>query len=592
MKIDVVRGIEAFGLLTDADFLAEWSQLYLRCPWASVFQGSEFCTTWYRIYRERFEPLLLLSRDEFGRLHGLLPLGISTEDHEIVVAGAWQAQYQCWICAPEAAESFPWHAVQSLHSLMRRAVLTFRFLPPNVPLSWIATAEATQICKFQRHGRPLLRFGDGQEITSSLKKKSNKSRLSRLEKLGPAEFTRVTDPEDFGKFLDDISCWYDFRQAALHESAPFVADRYKRAFHVALLEKPGVMHATVLKFGAQAVAAHLGACGNKEVHLGIIAHSPFLSRHSPGKFHILFLAQMMMQEGYTQLDLTPGGDYKDRFANAFDEVCTLTIFPSSIRRWKDDFREGFEEQLKSTLKRVHVKPSHIRTLVDKIRRIDTVPTPAGLVRNASAWVRQRREVRNYSYDAKSASELVGCESVHRDSLQDLLLYRPAGASLSRDNFLSASLNRIEEGCHVYTCIEDGRLVHWGWLQDRPGASSATELHQGPAYPPDSAVLFGFCTLPAARGRGYFTRCLHAMLRDAGRIPETKSVFISVSADNLPARHVIEKLGFRYENSLSENVSFGRARRRGNFPEQVIRKNSGDQDSQPRAVSSSFHGKTI
>jgi len=545
MEIEVVRGNYAFSLLERAAFLSDWSQLCEQCPWATAFQGSEFCIAWYRIYRERFEPLLVISYDENGRLNGLLPLGVSTDGGRLVVAGDWQAEYHCWISALNAADSFPWHAVQLLQRQFARTVLTFQYLPPNAPLSWLVIPEAARTCKLERHRRPLLRFGDGADIVASLKKKSNKSRLSRLEKMGPANFAQVTDRQEFERVLDDIIPWVDFRQAALHGSAPF-SDALKRAFYLALFDVPGLMHVTALRFGSHLVAAHIGARTNREVQLGLIAHSPFLARHSPGKFHILFLAQMLMQEGYKQLDLTPGGDsYKDRFANAEDEVHTLAVYPSHTRRWKADLLAGSKAKAGDILKKVRVSPSRLRGFAAKLARTRLRGAAGSLVRKTRAWIACRRELRFYSFDAGRANEIEVSVPVRCDSLEDLLLYQPAEAWLPREN--------------VYSLVEDGRLLHFGWLIERQTKSFAAEVHQEHAFPPDSAVLFGFYTVPDARGRGLYARSLRTIMRDAAAIPGTKKVFISVLADNAPSRHVIEKVGFTYEGSLFEEVRFGSAR---------------------------------
>ncbi len=559
MKIEVVRGNDAFSLLECAEFLSEWSRLCEQCPWATAFQGSGFCTAWYRTYSERFEPLLVMSHDESGRLNGLLPLGVSPGDGRLVVAGDWQAEYHCWISAPNIADSFPWQAAQSFQRRFPRAVLTFQYLPPKAPLSWLTYPEASRTCKLERHRRPLLCFGDGTEIAASLKKKSNKSRLSRLEKMGPANFAQVTDSTEFERVLDEMIPWVDFRQAALHGNAPFL-DALKRAFYLAIFDVPGLMHVTTLRFGRHLVAAHIGARSHREVQLGIIAHSPFLSRHSPGKFHILFLAQMLMREGYEQLDLTSGGDsYKDRFANAEDEVHTLTVYPSRTQRRKADLLAGVKARAGAMLKKVRVSPSRLKTLAAKLARAHFRGTAMRFFRNTRAWIACRRELRLYSFDASRANEIEAAGPVRRDSLEDLLLYQPAESWLPREKLLSEALRQIEDGNHVYSCAEDGRLLHFGWLIERQTKSFAAEVHQEHHFPPDSAVLFGFYTVPSARGRGLYARSLCTILRDAAAIPGTKKVYISVLADNTPSRHVIEKVGFTYEGSLFEEVRFGAAR---------------------------------
>jgi CelD/BcsL family acetyltransferase involved in cellulose biosynthesis/RimJ/RimL family protein N-acetyltransferase len=567
MNFDIVRGTEADSLLEDYGFRAEWFPLCQRCHWATPFQGPDFACTWYRIYRSRFEPVLVLSRSQDGTLNGLLPLAVSSKGGELIVAGGHQAEYQAWICSPNSGDEFACQMVRTLRQEFPGAVLTFRYLPPGTPTSWFASTEAGRSCKLAPHRRPLLRFADGKETMKSLHKKSNKSRLNRLERIGPLEFRRISDPKEFEEHFNDLIQCYDFRQAAVHGVAPFREDELKKPFHLAMMNIPGLLHATVLKVGNQFAAAHLGACGNKEVQLGIITHNPLFARHSPGKFHILFLAQMLIEEGYQQLDLTPGGDaYKDRFANGFDEVHTLTLFLSLGQRMKDTIRAGFAEAIKTSLRTIGVEPQYIKSLGNRLKNVHAAQAPETLVRSARQWLGRRREVRIYSYDATSVPEPGGPRVIRCNAPEDLLRYQPREGRQSRHQFLSTSLQRIENGLRVYTYAENDSLLSYGWLVERQGKLFVSEVGQEFTFPPNSAYLFDFHTFPQARGRELLTQFLRTMLQDAARIPGTARTFISVLADNTPLRNAVEEVGFAHECSLFEEVRLGRARRWSRLPD--------------------------
>ena len=45
------------------------------------------------------------------------------------------------------------------------------------------------------------------------------------------------------------------------------------------------------------VTMHISIVGDREVHRGIIAHSPLLSKLSSGKLHLLMLAENLLSEG-------------------------------------------------------------------------------------------------------------------------------------------------------------------------------------------------------------------------------------------------------------------------------------------------------
>jgi RimJ/RimL family protein N-acetyltransferase len=118
---------------------------------------------------------------------------------------------------------------------------------------------------------------------------------------------------------------------------------------------------------------------------------------------------------------------------------------------------------------------------------------------------------------------------------------------------------------VYTLVEDGRLVHYGWLSERQQKSNISEVEQDFYLPPESAVLADFYTHPAARGKGLYQQSLRQMLRDAALVAGTRHIFIGVMADNLPSRHVIEKVGFNYQFSFFARTVGGKTKRWSTAP---------------------------
>jgi CelD/BcsL family acetyltransferase involved in cellulose biosynthesis/ribosomal protein S18 acetylase RimI-like enzyme len=561
MNIHIIRGAEAESLLNRDEFRADWLRLCARCPWATAFQQPDYGALWYDAYRSRFEPVFVLSRDEEGALNGLLTLALSGREEGLIVAGGRQAEYQTWICPPSRGGEFAWQAVRALQRNFPRAVLTFQYLAPGTPTAWLAAPEAARISRLASHRRPLVRFDREEGIESSLKKKRTRYRLKQLEKLGRLEFKRIRDPEEFEELFDTLIRYYDFRQEAVHGVAPFRNDSLKKnLIRARMTSRNAPPHATVLKIGDLIASAHVGMCSNKEAHLGLLAHNPFLAKHSPGKFHLLFLAQMLREEGYAQLDLTPGDNpYKEGFANDGDEVHTLTFFFSPGQRTTAAVRERVLGAVKRGIRTCRIEPARVQSLVNKLKIRRPVGAPLRLFRSARQWIGRHCEMRIYSFEAARVADFNESPGIRRDVLEDLLDYQAAEPGESRQAFLSTALARIEDGFHVYTYARNSCLQHYGWLAERQEKLVFGEGEQEFRLPAQSAYLFDFHTSPRARGRGFFTLSLQTMLQDAARVPGTEKIFLSVLADNSPARHVIEKVGFMHECSVFQEVRFGRAR---------------------------------
>jgi len=554
MDVKVVRGAHAHCLLADGAFAAEWAALAGECPWATAFQSPAFAREWYSIYRQPFEPVLVVSRDAAGRLNGLLTLALCRADGKLVAAGSHQAEYQGWLCLPELGSAFPREAFDLLRSEFPSTSLRLRYLPAKVPLGFLSEPLQSKMTLVKACRRPLMSLGDGSDVEASLRKSGNKNRLRQLKRIGSVEFKRITEPGEFANLLEEVVRYHDCRQLASHGSTPFLTDCRKKAFHLAMMTTPGLLHITVLKVGDQIASVHLNIIRSKEVQLFLIAHSPMLARFSPGKLHILFLAQMLRQEGYEQLDLTPGGDaYKERFANAADEVHTLTVLPSPARRMQGVVAAQIEHATRNALEAASIDPAGLRSLAWKFRDLGVPGLASRLLSFGFEWARSLSETRIYAYPAVKARALTAADGIRRDCLADLLAYRPAGSGLSRQEFLADAMARFENGQHVYTYVEGGRLLVFGWLAEEATEDTVREV----ALPPQSAAILKFQTCGGMSESDLSSLALRTMLRDAGQVDGLQTIFIALQDVNLAALDLVRAAGFNYQASIFKRTRFGR-----------------------------------
>jgi CelD/BcsL family acetyltransferase involved in cellulose biosynthesis len=342
IRADLLSGEAAAAWWEEKGLIAQWRALLEECPWATSYQSPQFACAWYRTYASEFEAMIFVARDNDGDLKGLLPLarprngaGPPYRPSDLLAAGGHQAEYQIWICRPEDSEDVARAVVDCVRRLRPKALLTLHYLPPGVPLGALAQGPARRCCVRLAHRRPVLVFGDGSDVASSLAKSGNKSRLRQLRKRGEVTLTQLTDPEEFATELATAATFHDIRQLAARGSAPFRNDPQKETFHRALHAEqwPLLVHATVLRVGNELASFHANMITRDQVQLSFIAHNPAMERLSPGKLHVLLLAQLLHRQGYRLLDLTPGDEpYKDRFANSSDEVHTLAIYSDPLRR--------------------------------------------------------------------------------------------------------------------------------------------------------------------------------------------------------------------------------------------------------------------
>lgn len=557
MRVELLRGRQAWDFLADTGSQRAWADLLERCPWSTAFQSPEFAVGWYEVYQQQYEPILILAGWPNGPVRGLLCLAHHHQTGELVPVGGRDAEYQGWLALPEDSDAFPREAFRRLRCHLPGTRIVFRYLPPGTPLTWVDSGEHSPACDLESWSKPIARTA---EATASLRKKSNRSRLNRLKALGEIRFERILNTEALEEIIGDVALMYDLRQGAQHGAFPFSRDADKARMLTRLLRE-GILHATAMWSSDSLVSVHLGVREKHEVHLGVIAHSPFYAKHSPGKIHLLLLAQMLSVEGYSILDLTPGGDpYKDRSADDYDEVHLLRVYESPLTRLAAHAVRGMENVARKGLRAMGIEPRNAKLAYQRLRRTKARRVPAVLLSNVRDWLLRDSEFRIYSLVPDRVCRASPTVPVSRDSLADLLRYAPAEGWQTKQAFLSRALARLEDGEHVYTITEGERLLHYGWLREQADKTFSTEVRQELRFPQGSAYLHDFYTFPHARGRGLDQQVLCQILADLGAYPEVKRAFIGVLADNGPTKHVIEKMGFTYEFSGFQRIRFGQTHR--------------------------------
>lgn len=555
-SVQVYSQAEAERLLASPEFQSQWRVLWRECPWVTALQTPEFACTWYRCYEDRYTPLILVRYAAGGQMDGLLLLAVERATGRLTFAGAHQSEYNVWLALPED-RTFISEALHGLRKLGFSSV-SFTYLPPGTPLDWLESEwKARSSVRAVR--RPLLTVSNPDAMTESLTKKKNRRRLEKLQAGQSLEFVELQTPEELDPYYDEIIDFCDFRQGAVHGSCPFHDDPRKRGFYRALMEQRGLLHVTVFKSGDRLLGAHIGVRNKDEVILGVVAHSPFLAEHSPGKLHVLQLGLMLHHQGFSRLDLTPGGDaYKDDRATEYDEAHALTVFLDSKALASHRISSGLRRVSKSLARLLHLDRDRVSRLSSLAQR--AMASPFRALRSLARRLKQRiwssTEMRFYRLEAAKVGSSP-TNKARKDSLHDLLCYEPADRSeRSKQSFLSDVMTRIESGVHSYTVVHDNQLVHYGWLTERSKQSFITEVQHPYQYPPNSAVMWDFYTQPASRGQGLYSQSLKQIMSDAAAGPGVDFIYIAVLADNIASRKAIERAGFIYHESILRTVRFG------------------------------------
>ncbi len=567
MSLHFARKSNAEELLIDSKFRRQWAKLHKSCPWGTVFQDLDYISLWHRNYKERAELILIYETAESGELIGLFPLSRCLDTGKLTIAGGCHSEYQTWLATEENGDAFAEEALKRLKTEFPKGRLQLMFLAPNTPLNWLKGEWADRI-RLQNVPRPLVNLDERNTSVASLKKRGNKSRMNQLKRLGEVEYSELKCADEFSEVFDDIEVNSHLRLSALH-NVRCKTDADRKSLHEDLMRETDLIYPTLLKVGKNIASAQVCIRNKDEMLLCLTSMSPFYAKQSPSKLHLLMLGQELAKTDYKNFDLSPGNGYKARFATETLNAHTLTIFFRRSDYLAHKTRRKLVGFTRENLDRFHIQKSSVYKLADrlmhKVSRVKFKTIPKTILKNLGRRIYQHKECRMYSFDIRKIASLENPDLMKTDSTVDLLKYRPVeGWQETTSQFHQKVLRNFENGIHSYTLSDGEKLLHYGWLIERQEISKVFEVNQEFALPKNSAVLFDYFTHPDARGKGLFQKSILQGLKDAAKIEGTKQVFIGVMAENAASRHVIEKLGFRYEGSLFEETKFGKVRKWQNW----------------------------
>lgn len=490
-NVEILEGSEALNLLTREEFLVQWDALYHVCPWATVFQSKEFVGTWFKLYQIKYRPIIVKATQN-GKLNGLLTLAM-LDKGELHGAGGKHAEYQTWLSEEKNAESFIKLALTGLRKKYPGSDIKLKFLPERTPLAWVKTDPIWRNrCVLRAFDQPLLII-DEDGINNELRKKNRREKINRLKRQGELRIERIEDTALFLSVLNELAIQYDFRNGARYNKIPSKLDPLRKDLIIELY-KLNLLHATVLKLNEEIIASSVIAIGNKWLHLwGITTYAPSYAKYSPSILHYLKLCEVLAQEGFEALDLTPGDDpYKIELATKFAVAYEMRVIGSLESYIKSNIISIIWNRLAADkIKRKAIK--------DKVVKALYLAKEKGLV---SFFAKKKTSTKKFSYN----NDYIGCFrsyttnstpklSLKKDNLSDLLCYKAVKGAETRWEFLEDAWKRFEDGQHCLTLVEDEQLVGCAWFKNIKLTSEPLGSMNSLLFPVDEPALKAIYCLP-------------------------------------------------------------------------------------------------
>lgn len=513
---------------------AAWQRLFADCPWATAFQSMAFFDIWSRHYASVWSPLLVVGQRADGVVAGIMPLAI--RNGLVVGVGSHQAEYQGWISRENDASEFIVGALDAIAASLPRHQLRLRYLPHAVPKSALQHLRDRNPRVTLHHHVSHELLIDPEAIGHALKKKSNRSKVHRLQRLGELQF-RLLNAQMAAAEFDRIVAMYDFRQGALNDVCPFLDDPVKRAFHLDWLNScPRQLYVSGMFLKGQMIAALMFVRSKTDLHLAISAHAPNLAEHSPNKLNIYESALALVGDGATCIDLTPGGDaWKARFSTGQRDVWELIMHESALRSATVRAHVAVRAAVRRVLSTVGVS---IPTLNRRIKAIGS------LVGGARVFLGRRAKRELLYHGELRQLERPSDIPVLLNPLEWLIRSGPLLRRRRRQLVLSEALSRIERGDLCYAVSGPGaNLSCVGWTSWRSSTLSSSAIARPHGEAGNTALLHDFFV-----GRDVSAAALEAMiermLADVAQRGKRSDAFIAVPLDSAALNDAVKRRGFK------------------------------------------------
>jgi CelD/BcsL family acetyltransferase involved in cellulose biosynthesis len=368
MALRIEVGMNALDLLRSESYLSKWNGLVNSCPWATAYQGPDFVLPWYQLYQDRYLPVIVYMEEEDGELAGLMTLALAANGKALVAAGEKQAEYQCWLEKPDGFHRFIEKALAQIRIQFAGARLHLKYLPPDTPVGWMTSDRRDNFFfRLREHSRPLMEI---DPVSNAKRLRRRNGKLNHMKKQGEIRFERIVDNAEFQSIFDEICEQYERRLSERYHvtETPFSNDPLKRPLFIEL-HKRGLLHATVLRVGGRLAASHLGLVHRQSLHTCISTHAMEFARYSPGRVIFCMLGSLLAQEGFNEVDLTPGGDrHKEHFATKHDTVFELQAYATALGRVCGDIEFFLRHGVKRMLWNAGIEPAWMRAMLNPLFR--------------------------------------------------------------------------------------------------------------------------------------------------------------------------------------------------------------------------------
>ncbi len=465
----LVRNQRALKLLGNSEFLQEWQELIAHSAGFCQLQSPDFLSIWYQVYKDRFDPLIILSKNEKNMLVGLIALAWQKGKEKLVHAG--NAEYHGWLATESATRPFLRDVVTIVKEEIKVKKWSWSWLPSGLDVApLMAAIDHNSYIHVESTRAPIWRLEDEEKLDKLLKSRSLRSKFNRFRNRGDFRFEVIRDAAIVREVLQTAQYQCDFRREAKNNNRPFYEDPCKIEFATKLTALTGALHVSSLWLDKKLLACHVGVRDDQRVCLGMISFDPSESKQSPGTLLLVKLASHLGKNGYNLFDLTPGTDsYKDRFANTYELLYRPTICFAWDAYLKVKSRKRFALFCKKLLAAFQVDIPTMRSwktnLLELSHVLKTLLSMKALLKIGQASINIKRRLLMEVDGERLSANMEDVSLIEKQNYADLLLYQDSAPFITRRGLLKDALKKFAKGEILFSKSKNKRLQWYCWMKE-------------------------------------------------------------------------------------------------------------------------------
>ncbi len=575
--IEVVE-IDSFEQLSE--YSQQWNELLQNSDTNVVFLTYEYCRSWWEIFGQDQELLVLLARKD-SEIIGIAPLTITTTRglgrtvSVVEFLGTVQSDYMDFIVGSDkevvldAFYGYLW-SIRDRWDVIRLRQIPEDSSTIRLSREHLGTSKRP-FCFRQGSGcMAVLIRGHKEEIQKRInQQKTLRNCINRLKRMGEIEYGYAKDTQECLSYMDSFFQLHINRWKSTLTLSTFYNERERQFYRrlVQALSNKGCLHFAYLNLNGVPIALIVGFEYNGSLSVHRTVYDRLYYKYSPGRIIVRYAVQYCLDNGLRDLDLLAGiEEYKGYITNEVRDTKEIHVYKSSVQKFRGQLKYAARKSRVFTLLFGDGWPWRLRMRLRKYRgRYGTLGLAKKIIHRVTSRIIDFSSNQIFECSPSCPVELAAkCPlDIRVGSEADLNSIASFHGYSEKSPQISKLEKRFSYGDIPYLAFSGKTLAHVSWLCRRSEVEME-EIWASLAFRDNEAYIMDCNTFFTFRGKNIYPVVLQRILKDLAA-EKVGKVYIGCRTSNKASLKGIRKAGFSFVKTIRAVRLFGRKIGPGTIP---------------------------